>query len=165
VELLDTLIAAAKPWEKFYSRSSATQAVLVFTHVAGMLGGGGLAIAADRALWKARTATDEVRSRLLAEVDGVHRPVLIGMAMMVVSGVLLTAADLKTFAVSPIWWGKMVVFVLLLANGAWLQSIERGASRSPSTLGAAWSRLVLSSRLSYFLWFAVVLGGVLLKNA
>ena len=162
---LETMVELLKPWAKFYSKSNATQAVVVFTHVAGMLGGGGLAIAADRAMWKARKATGEVRARLLAEVEATHRPVLIGLAMIVVSGVLLTASDLQTFATSPIWWGKMVAVVVLLANGAWLQSVERGMRAAPATIDARWPKLGLSSRLSYLLWFAVALGGVLLKNA
>jgi hypothetical protein len=161
---LDTLIEVAKPWAKFYSKSHAAQAVVVFTHLAGMLGGGGLAIAADRAMWKARTATDDMRARLLAEVEATHRPVLIGLTMSLVSGVLMTAADLKTYMPSPIWWGKMAMFALLLMNGAWLQSVERGMRRAPATAAPGWSKLALSSRFSYVLWFAVVLGGVLLMN-
>jgi len=162
---LDTLVDALKPWAKFYSKSSPTQAIMMFTHLAGMLGGGGLAIAADRAMWKARTASGEARARLLAEVDAVHRPVMIGIAMAVVSGVVMMSADLGTFATSPIFWGKMAAFALLLVNGYWLQSVERGARRAPSIADSVWSRLDLSSRFSYLLWFAVALGGVLLKNA
>lgn len=163
--MVETLVELAKPWAKFYSKSNATQAVVMFTHLAGMLGGGGLAIAADRAMWKARAAKDEVRARLLAEVAVTHRPVLIGLGMMVVSGILMAAADIETYATSWLYWGKMTAFVLLLANGAWLQSIERGVQRAPATAATAWARLGVSSRLSYLLWFAVVLGGVLLKNA
>lgn len=162
---LETMVELVKPWAKFYSKSSPAQTVVMFTHLAGVLGGGGLAIAADRAMWKARTATGEVRARLLADVEGVHRPVIIGLGMAVVSGVLMTAADLETFVTSPIWWAKMAAFVLLLINGKWLQTIEQGAQRTPATMPTVWSKLALSSRFSYFLWFAVVLGGVLLKNA
>lgn len=162
--LLETLELVVKPWAKFYAKSSPTQNVVLFMHIAGMLGGGGLAIAADRAMWKARTASDEVRNRLLAEVEHIHRPVIIGIGMSALSGVLMTTADLGEFATSPVWWGKMVLFALLLANGAWLQSIERGAQRAPASMPAAWKTLVVSSRLSYTLWFAVALGGVLLTN-
>lgn len=160
--LLETLEAIVKPWEKFYSKSSPTQAVVIFTHIASMLGAGGLAISADRAMWRARKASDEVRSRLVAEVESLHRPVVIGLALSVLSGALMTAADLKTFGVSPVWWGKMIAFGLLLANGAWLQSIERGAQKAPATIPAAWNKLSAASVISYMLWFAVALGGVLL---
>jgi hypothetical protein len=162
---LETLVALVKPWARFYSKSSPTQVVVMFTHVAGMLGGGGLAIAADRAMWKARTASDDERHRLLADVESIHRPVIIGLALSAFSGVLLTAADLETFATSPVWWGKMIAFALLLANGAWLQSVERGARTTPVAMSAAWAKLTVSSRLSYTLWFAVALGGVLLTNS
>lgn len=162
---LETLIELMKPWAKFYSKSHAAQTVVIFTHVAGMLGGGGLAIAADRAMWKARTAAGDVRARLLSEVDRTHRPVLIGLALVVVSGLLMAAADIETFGPSPIFWGKMAAFVLLLANGAWLQSIERGMQHSPVGADAAWAKITTSSRISYALWFAVALGGVMLKNA
>ena len=163
--LVETLAEFAKPWAKFYSKSNATQAVVMFTHLAGMLGGGGLAIAADRAMWKARTASDDVRARLLAEVGATHRPVLVGLGMAAVSGVLMLAADIETYLPSVIFWGKMLALALLLANGAWLRSIEEKAQRAPATFALAWPRLALASRFSYVLWFAVVLGGVLLMNA
>ena len=162
MSLLETLEAVAKPWEKFYSKSSPTQAVVLFTHIASMLGGGGLAISADRAMWKARQATDEVRRQLLSDVATLHRPVTIALTLAVVSGVLMTTADLATFAPSPVYWAKMAAFVLLLVNGAWLQSIERGAQKAPATMPTAWKRLTASSRISYTLWFVVALGGVLL---
>jgi hypothetical protein len=161
---VETLAEIAKPWTRFYSKSDVAQTLVLFTHLAGMLGGGGVAIAADRAMWKARTATDEVRARLLAEVDAAHRPVLIGIAMAGVSGVLMTAADVETYVPSLLWWGKMAAFALLLANGAWLQSMEQRARRTPATMAAAWPRVALASKFSYVLWFAVVLGGVMLMN-
>lgn len=163
--IVETLAEIAKPWARFYAKSDVAQTLVMFTHLAGMLGGGGVAIAADRAMWKARTATDEVRARLLAEVEAAHRPVLTGIAMAGVSGVLMTAADVETYVPSLLWWGKMAAFALLLINGAWLQSMERRTQRAPATLSAAWPRLSLASKFSYALWFAVVLGGVLLMNA
>ncbi|MHB8838940.1 MAG: hypothetical protein ACYC7F_08320 [Gemmatimonadaceae bacterium] len=162
--LVETLAELTKPWAKFYSRSDAAQAIVLFTHLAGMLGGGGLSISADRAMWKARTATDEVRARLLAEVSATHRPVIIGLAMAAVSGLFMLAADVEAYLPSPIFWGKMAALALLLINGRWLQTLEEKARRAPATLPAAWPRIGLSSRFSYVLWFAVVLGGVLLVN-
>src|SRR5512133_705147 len=164
MEMLDTLVEIAKPWAKFYSKSTPAQNVILFAHLAGLLGGGGIAVAADRAIWKARTATDEVRARIVAEVAGAHRPVIIGLVFAMLSGALMTAADIETYVTSPIWWGKMVAVVLLLANGAWLRSIERAALRSPAVTPAAWAKLTHSSRLSLTLWFVVVLIGVMLGN-
>lgn len=164
MELLDTLVEFAKPWAKFYSKSTPAQTVILFAHLAGLLGGGGIAVAADRAIWKARSATDDVRARILAEVSGVHRSVIIGLVVAMVSGALMTAADVETYVTSPVWWGKMGAVALLLANGAWLRSIERAAPRTTGVAPALWAKLTLSSRLSFTLWFAVVLIGVMLGN-
>lgn len=164
MEMLDTLVELAKPWARFYSKSTPAQNIILFAHLAGLLGGGGLAIAADRTIWKVRAAPDEVRMRVLAEVSGVHRPVIIGLVFAVLSGALMTAADLETYVTSPVWWTKMCVVALLLANGAWLRSIERTALRNPAMTPAVWAKFTLSSRLSLALWFAVVLIGVALGN-
>lgn len=164
MEMLDTLVELTKPWAKFYSKSTPAQNVILFAHLAGLLGGGGIAVAADRAIWKARAATDDVRARVLAEVKGAHRPVIIGLAFAVLSGALMTASDVETYVTSPVWWGKMCAVALLLANGAWLRSLEGAASRAPGVAPAAWARVTLSSRLSLSLWFVVVLIGVMLGN-
>lgn len=164
MEMLDTLVEFAKPWAKFYSKSTPAQNVILFAHLAGLLGGGGLAIAADRSIWKARAAADDIRARVLAEVAVVHRPVIIGLVFAVLSGALMTAADLETYLTSPVWWAKEGAVALLLVNGAWLRSIERAARRTPVVPPAAWAKFTLSSRLSLTLWFLVVLIGVALGN-
>ena len=164
MEMLDTLVEFAKPWAKFYSKSTPAQTVVLFAHLAGLLGGGGIAVAADRAIWKARAATDEVRARVLAEVAGVHRLVLIGLTLSLLSGALMTTADLETYVTSPVWWGKMCAVVLLLANGARLRSLGAAAQRAPGVTPATWAKFTLSSRLSLTLWFVVALIGVMLVN-
>ncbi|MBA4071202.1 MAG: hypothetical protein C0497_05095 [Gemmatimonas sp.] len=164
MEVLDTLVEFLKPWAKFYSKSTSAQNVILFAHLAGLLGGGGLAIAADRAIWKAGAATEEVRARILAEVAAVHRPVIIGLVLAMLSGALMTAADLETYVTSPVWWGKMGGVAVLLANGARLRSLGGAALRTPGVAPAAWAKFTRSARLSLMLWFVVVLIGVMLGN-
>lgn len=164
MEMLDTLVELAKPWARFYSKSTPTQNVILFAHLAALLGGGGVAVAADRAIWKARAATDDVQARVLAEVAGAHRPVIIALVCAVLSGALMTASDVATYVTSPVWWGKMCAVALLLANGAWLRSLEGAASRTPGVAPAAWAKVTLSSRLSFTLWFVVVMLGAMLGN-
>lgn len=164
MEVLDTLVEFLKPWARVYAKSTPAQNVILFAHLAGLLGSGGLAIAADRAIWKARAATDEVRARVLAEVAGVHRPVIIGLVFAMLSGALMTAADVETYVTSPVWWGKIGAVALLLANGARLRSLGGAALRTPGVAPAAWAKFTLSSRLSLTLWFVVVLIGVMLGN-
>ena len=160
--LLETLEAIVKPWAVLYSDSKPTEAVVLFAHVAGTLWGGGLAIAADRNVWRLRTVTADERLRLLVEIDRLHAPVLIGLSLAAISGVLLTTADLKTFGTSPYWWGKMIAFALLLANGAWLQRQERRFRAAPATMDGKWQALRIASAFSFTLWFTVALGGVFL---
>ena len=162
--VLETLVAAVEPWARFYADSTATQAVVTFAHVGGMLWGGGLALSADRAVWKLRTAAAEERTRLLAEVGRLHPAVLTGLGISVLSGLLLTAADLEEFATSPYWWRKVVMVALLLANGAWLQWQERRMRAAPATVLPRWKMLTVTSALSFLFWFTVVLFGVVLAN-
>jgi len=163
--MLDTLIELAHPWAKFYSKSHVTQAVVTFAHVGGMLWGGGMALAADRNVWKARRASVEERARLLAEIGRVHVPCVVGIAVAALSGVLLFVADLETYGTSWWFWGKMIAFSLLLINGRWLQVQEQRMQRTPGLITGKWSALTVTSWASMTLWFAVALGGVLLKNA
>jgi hypothetical protein len=160
--VLETLVAAVEPWARFYSDSTPTQAVVVFAHVGGMLWGGGLALSADRSVWKLRTAVAGERTRLLDEIARLHAAVLTGLGISVLSGMLLTAADLEEFATSPFWWRKVVMVGLLVANGAWLQRQERRMRAAPATVLPGWKLLTVVSALSVTLWFTVVLFGVLL---
>jgi hypothetical protein len=162
MSVLETIATAVQPWATFYSDSKVASAVVVFAHVGGMLWGGGLALSADRLVMRARSAGAEERARLLAEIEKIHTPVLVGLGISAISGVLLTASDIKTYGPSPVWWAKFVAFVLLLANGAWLQQQERRMQKAAGTVTTKWSPLTLASAFSMFLWFAVTLGGVLL---
>ncbi len=162
--ILETLEAFVKPWAVFYSDSRPTEAVVLFAHIAGMLWGGGLAITADRNVWQLRTATVNERARLLVAIDHLHAPVLMGLGLSALSGVLLTLADLKTFGTSPYWWGKMIAFALLLANGAWLRHQERHLQAAPVTMVGKWRVLTVAAGISITLWFAVALGGVFLMT-
>lgn len=162
---LEALVEFAQPWAKFYAKSHVAQSALLFAHLGGMLWGGGLALAADRSVWKLRNASVDDRTRLLAEIGRVHVPCVVGIAIAALSGVLLFAADLETFATSPWYWGKMAAFALLLINGRWLQVQEQRLQAAPSAIAQRWSLLTVASRASMTLWFAVALGGVLLKNA
>jgi hypothetical protein len=85
-----------------------------------------------------------------------------------VSGVALAAADVETFAASPIFWLKLGVVALLLLNGAVLARTERTLRRmEPDEPGRArlWHRLRLATYLSVGLWTGTVVIGTVLVNA
>lgn len=162
--ILAPLVTAARPFADWYSSAPRVQVGTSFLHFAGLLTSGGFAIATDRAVWRARRADATARRRLLAEIAGVHRPVLVGLAVVLVTGAMLTAADAETYLVSTTFWTKMGLVVLLLANGAWLGASEHRLAADPDPANRSWRALFAASAASVTLWLSVLLAGVLLTN-
>ena len=97
-----------------------------------------------------------------------HRPVLIALAVLFVSGVALAAADIETFATSPVFLLKLVLVTLLLTNGAVLERTERTLRLETATPGREprlWRRLRRTAYLSLFFWTCAVVAGTVLENA
>jgi len=160
------LTSAVQPFADLYAASVPLQAGTSFLHFAGLLTGGGFAIASDRMLLRAARERDGGAQRaLLRELDSVHRPVLVGLAVVFVTGLMLTAADIESFIGSPSFWFKMGLITLLLANGWWLGHNAEMMRRRPDRSARYWQLLLASSVLSLLLWFAVTLAGVLLTTA
>ncbi|HYW09104.1 MAG TPA: hypothetical protein VE913_19245 [Longimicrobium sp.] len=147
-------------WAELYGNSSSLQALIVFAHLGGMLVGGGFALAADRATLRAANAHD--RARQLAELRATHRPVLVGLAVTLGSGLLMLAADVGTYLGSVTFWVKMGLIVLLLANGYAVRSTRGMLEREPER---AWMRLRAAAAASFGLWLGVLLAGSWLTNA
>ena len=165
--VVETLAHALAPWQSVYSDSKVLATGVVAVHLVALLFGGGLAVAADRATLRAiRTgaAADDEARRLLAELGAVHRPVLIALAVLFVSGVLLAAADVKTYALAPVFWLKLALVALLLANGVVLERAESGLRHSAGDAGR-WRRLRAATWASLALWTATTVVGVALTNA
>ena len=167
---LQTLADLLAPWQSAYSKSKTLSAGVTFVHLASLLFGGGLAVAADRATLRASKLAADARRRLLDELDQVHRPVMIALAGSFVSGALLATADIQTFWTSPIYWTKMGLVLALIVNGAVLRSAERGARAAmdvndDATQGKLWTRLRVMAWVSIVLWTSVVLAGTVLVGA
>ena len=169
--ILKIVATAAKPWAELYSDSRAVSSAVTFFHLGGLLFAGGLAVASDRATFRALRGNDEDRSRLLVDLGNAHGWVLAGLSVMFASGLLLALSDVKTFGNSPIYWTKMSLVVLLLANGALLQRTERMLraeslpTHSPSPTHRLWARLRFAAGASMTLWTAIVLAGVILVDS
>jgi hypothetical protein len=77
----------------------------------------------------------------------------------------------KTFGKSPIYWTKMSLVVLLLANGSLLQRTEQKLragtllTQSTAPRRRLWSRLHFAAATSMTLWTAIVLAGVILVES
>ena len=169
--IIQAVETAAKPWASVYGDYTAVSSTVTFFHLGGLLFAGGLAIASDRATFRALRGNEDERVRLLVELSNAHRWILSGLAVIFVSGLLLALSDVKTFAYSPTYWIKMSLVVLLLANGVVLQRTESQLrtrvllSQATPSMQKLWSRLRFTAAASMALWTAIVLAGVILVES
>lgn len=154
--IVETLSAAVKPWSELYSHSKVVSVSVTFAHVAALLVGGGIAVAADRSTLRVTAGDTESERRHLVELGGTHRVVIGALTVTVLSGLMMFLSDVETFAVSPVYWSKMALVLLLLGNGLMMQKAERGAQ---------WSGLRRSAVISLALWLLITLLGVVLVEA
>jgi uncharacterized membrane protein len=106
------------------------------------------------------------RLQALQNIRTTHRPVLIALVVLFISGFALAAADLKTFLPSWIFWVKLGLVALLLLNGFFLERTETRLRLSPVTGDARlWRRLKTTAAMSIALWSATLVAGTLLVNA
>lgn len=153
---------AAETWASVYAASPMLRTIVSFSHVAGLVGGGGCAIAADRAAIVAWRSDANERESYLRWLPRTHRAVLAGLAAVVVSGVLLAFSDLDAYWASRAFWIKMAFVVALLANGAVLASAGRRVAGGDA---GSWRALRTTSMLSLALWFLTTFVGAALPNA
>ena len=144
-------------WAHFYGHTPVTASV-TYLHLVGVLVGGGVAVATDRAALRLSPATPDW-SQELDRLASVHRWVLAGLALIFASGLLMMFAELDRVAISAVFWTKMGLVALLLGNGY----IRMRAEQALRLGGAAgWGRFRWASLTSLMLWFAVLLAGTLL---
>ncbi len=160
----DALVHALKPWSDFYSHSKMAATVVTFCHVAGLLLAGGLAIAADRGSLRALRLAAGERSHYMRELGSVHRWVLTGLTVVVLSGIALLTADIETFFGSWIFWTKMALVALLLLNGLRMTRAEDAIRRDASAESPHWQSLHRAAVTSLGLWFVIAAFGVALAN-
>lgn len=164
----EALAGALAPWQSLYAESTFVSVSVTTAHIVALLLAGGLAIAADRASLRALRQPAAERAFLLKELGAVHRPVLIALSVLFVSGLLLAAADVEIFAGSTLFWIKMGLVALLLANGALLRRTEARltAPESPDEESEErlWTRLARRARTSAVLWVLIAVAGTVLTN-
>jgi uncharacterized membrane protein len=134
-------------------------------HVGGLLVGGGFALASDRAALRALKADVEQKKYVLREFSTIHTPVIIALTISVLSGLVLLASDIGTFLVSPVFWIKMTLVILLLANGHLVKSTEQQLNADPSSGNRSWARFKFGAVASITLWLSTTLAGVILLNS
>jgi hypothetical protein len=157
------LAGAVTWWSGLYGDHQAVSVAVRFLHLAGLLVGGGTALSADRHLLAAAGHDTSARLAALALTGSSHRIVVPSLALMAVTGGLMAAADLETFLASRLFWIKMGIVGLLLANGALLMLAERATARA--TDGRGWALLRMMSAASLVLWLSALLAGTWLTVA
>jgi hypothetical protein len=163
--IVETLVDALKPWADFYGHNKSVQAGMEFAHVGALLVGGGFAIASDRAALRAMKADLEHKKHVLSEFTSVHKPVLIALSISVISGAVMLASDAGTFLVSPVYWTKMALVILLLINGYLIKRADEKLNADPSPGNVAWKHFKFSSIASITLWLSITLAGIILLNS
>ncbi len=158
------LIHATKPWEEFYSHSKVAPTVVTFLHVGALILAGGFAMSTDRDTFRAVNAGEAKRAQHLEDLASVHAWVVGGLVVSVLSGLLLFAADIKTFFGSWVFWVKMALIVVLLVNGYVMMRTERSLRSTSGNATARWRTLRQTSLVSIVLWFTISLAGIILVN-
>jgi hypothetical protein len=148
-------------WTSLYANHPALRTGIEFTHIGGLVAGGGSAITADLATITAARAGSARRTAQLVLLKRTHRLVVLGLVALSLSGLLLFAADIDTYWYSRIFWLKMGLIVLLLINGWLLLHGERLVTRGEAH---GWARLHHTATASLVLWFLTTLAGAALPN-
>jgi hypothetical protein len=162
---VDEAIRIAGPWAELYNNHPLVQSGVVFAHLSGLMVGGGAAVAADRTALRVYRGDDLVRWRHLLQLRRVHRTVLAALFIVVVSGVLLFAADVETFLTSPVFWVKTGLVFLLALNGLLILRTGKRLERSDANWERGWKRLAVASVVSVSLWLLIILAGAVLVSA
>jgi hypothetical protein len=107
----------------------------------------------------------EDRRFVLREFTFVHRPVIIALTVVVLSGAAMMLADVETFLGNPVYYVKMGMFATLLVNGLLMQRNEKRLASDPSASNAAWGGFRGNAVASIVLWLSIALAGVLLTSS
>lgn len=146
-------------WAHLYGHPPVSAAV-TYVHLVGILVGGGLAVATDRASLRLSPATADWPEEL-TRLASVHRWVVAGLALIFASGLLMMFAELGSFATSVVFWTKMGLIALLLGNGYLRMRAETALRQG---VAAGWSRFRWASVASLVLWLVILLAGTLLHS-
>ena len=147
-------------WAHVYGHTPVT-ATVTYLHLVGILVGGGVAVAADRASLRLSPETSSDWRTELDRLAAVHVWVACGLALIFTSGVLMALAQIETFGTSVVFWIKMGLVALLIGNG-YARLRTEIALRNGSVTAWGWFRR--TSTASLVLWLLVLLAGTLLHS-
>ena len=147
--MIATLSQALASWNSYYGNHQALSVTIRYVHLAALVIGGGTALAIDREIFGLRKSAPHVHDATIARLNRAHTLVIASIVFIVASGFLMAGADVETYLVSPTFWTKMALVVMLLINGAVLARAGRGSA------GVS-RRLTVASAVSAILWLVIV---------
>jgi hypothetical protein len=150
-------------WSGYYGNHQLVSVMVRFVHLSAIALGGGAALLTDYRVLRTRNAGVRERKLLLEFLDKIHGYVIPWLAVVAATGALMTAADIPTFLVSKVYWTKISLVVLLLANGIALLRAERHMLKTG--IDAGFQRLVVVSTISIVLWQMILFAGTFLTVA
>jgi hypothetical protein len=163
-------------WAQLYRTNDIVQILAAFGHILSIAYAARFALAGDRAALRLTRATYAVASPIasaaprtrsraadLNTLTSAHRHVLTGLACALVTGLAQLAAQLDYLPQSPIFWVKMTLLVVLLANGRVIQLAGRRAVHAASSSGIP-DELRPAALRSIALWCTLILLGLLLTT-
>ncbi len=150
-------------WASYYGNHPLVSVLVRFVHLAAIISGGGAALLMD--FWILRTGNTGLTQKesILRMLRNVHVYIISWIVVVVVTGMVMTAADASTFLVSRTYWVKMTLVASTVINGDALLHAEGRIARLG--IAAGWRRLANISLLSAILWFASLFAGTLLTVA
>jgi thiosulfate reductase cytochrome b subunit len=163
--IIETLEATLKPWSDYYGNHKMLQAGVEYLHIGALLVGGGFALSSDRAALRALRAGQEEKEIVLREFSTIHKPVIVALVVIILSGLTMLSTDIGTFLTSPVFWTKMTLVALLLANGYLVMRTEQQLNADPAPGNRAWARFKFCAVASIVLWLSTPLAGVILLNS
>lgn len=149
-------------WSSYYGDHQAVSVTVRFVHLAATVVGGGNALATDRFVFRAVRGGDTERAAVLPILHSSHRVVVPALVVIILSGLLMTAADAETFLASNLFWLKIGLVAILLINGGALLAAEAAVSR-PGAGG--WGRVGAIAGISLCLWIVILFVGTWLTVA
>jgi hypothetical protein len=155
------LASSVESWAAFYGAHRMVSVLVRYLHLAGLVVGGGTALATDRQILNAVRSGYAQRSVSLAALEASHRVVVPALGLVLFTGVLMTAADLETFLASRLFWWKMALVGLLFVNGLGILAAERISKGG----GRGWPWLGRTSAMSLLLWLVILFMGIWLTVA
>jgi hypothetical protein len=148
-------------WAAIFANHPLIRTAVDFTHIGGLVAAAGCALTADLATIAAARRTPDSREAQLRVLRRTHPIVVGGLAALIASGLLLFGADVATFLHSTLFWIKMGLVGLLLANGLLMLAAER---RARVGIAGSWRHLHTLAVVSLGLWTLTTLVGAALPN-